>query len=76
MSLCQAWNLKKNLFKNHIYADMIFKQDGDLENFALREIHVSNIDWKFSLKSYALKATAVFDYSEEFFHLIQQKSLV
>ena len=55
---------------------MIFKQDGDLENFALREIHVSNIDWKFSLKSYALKATAVFDYSEEFFHLIQQKSLV
>ena len=27
--------------------------------FSLREIHVNNINWKFSLKSYALKATSV-----------------
>ena len=37
----------------------------------LREIHVSNINWKFSVKSYALKATAVYGHFKEFFLLIQ-----
>ena len=34
----------------------------------LREIHFSNSDWKFSVKSCGLKENAVLGYSKEFVH--------
>ena len=42
----------------------------------LKEIHIFNINWTFSVKSYALKATVVSGYSEKLFQFIQQKSTV